>query len=140
MKALLIALLLLASLTINAQVTTTQEEYNYLIKGYKSQLELGQDMKKGYVLDNSPGGVQNGDYNFEFKPLIREETKEIAAILVIANSKAWGNNTYYFCIPRNNATLTQQYVIDLRKLDTVMLRAYAEVCSMILPDYFAVKK
>ena len=31
---------------------TTLEEYNYISKGYKIQLESGLDMKRGYLLED----------------------------------------------------------------------------------------
>ncbi len=43
------SILIACSAKSYAQVTT-DEEYNYAIKGYQAQVEAGLDMKKGYVL------------------------------------------------------------------------------------------
>jgi len=54
---LLLSIALFASFNIYGQsiktLGTTLEEYNYITKGYKVQIESGLDMKKGY--DTSGG-------------------------------------------------------------------------------------
>lgn len=59
MKALATTLLLLAFVSnsfgqlANIELSpTTEEEYNYLTKGYRVQLESGLDMKKNYLLED----------------------------------------------------------------------------------------
>ena len=59
-------LLTLATITVSItlQAQTTVEEYNYVSKGYKVQLESGLDMKKGYEmidLNNVAIGVRTGE-------------------------------------------------------------------------------
>lgn len=78
---------------------TTEEEYNFLTKGYKNQLDYGGDMKKGYsLIDYKLLTISN--YTFNFKKLIRSESNQLAAILVIADSRVSGS-TYYLCIPNH---------------------------------------
>lgn len=109
---------------------TTEEEYNYLTKGYKIQAESGLDMKKGYIFRDM-GEWPDNTYNFQLKGLIREESEEIAGILVIAKSETWsGVNTYYLCIPFNNPELLKRYFADLGVWDYSMTKSYAKMISV----------
>lgn len=138
MKYILTAALLICFAATHAQdVVTTLEEYNYLTKGYKVQIESGLDMKKGYTFTEGHSPIVYGNYTFTFKPLVRESTNETAAILLIINSKAWGNNTYYFCIPRNNQELSSRHIAELKLLDATLIRAYAELASLTLGEMMA---
>ena len=68
MKALWAGVLILSSIASFGQVAisvpapTSEEEYNYLTKGYKVQIESGLDMKKGYALHNM-GDMKQGNYS-----------------------------------------------------------------------------
>ena len=95
------------------QKPTTEEEYNYLTKGYKIQIENGLDMKQGYSLvDISPEDgfgmsfkdPQKGTIirSVKYKALIREGEKKPCAILCIMQRKDTGY-TEYICIPSANA-------------------------------------
>lgn len=68
-----------------SQNSTTEEEYNYMTKGYRVQTESGLDMKKGYRFGEYEV-IPVGNYSFEVKPLIREAQNELAGILVISKS------------------------------------------------------
>ena len=71
MKKVLVLLVAITSIAINQAIAqsennqlpapTTEEEYNYLTKGYKIQVESGLDMKKGYSL------IDMGTYQLSFK-------------------------------------------------------------------------
>lgn len=96
-----LALLIICSAATFAQ--TTLEEYNYVTKGYKIQLEGGLDMKKGYRFENLPEyntkslifGVMR---NITFKALLRDgETKPCALLCVLSISGEEQSN--YICIP-----------------------------------------
>jgi len=51
LKNILTATIIILVLCENSfSQSTTQEEYNYITKGYKIQVESGLDMKKGYIL------------------------------------------------------------------------------------------
>lgn len=114
---------------VNEPKGTTEEEYNYLTKGYKIQLESGLDMKKGYILKDM-GEWEEGSYGFKFKALIREEADELAGILVMAKSDSWtGISTYYLCIPINNTDLMIRYHESLSSISFIAL-PYAKVLSM----------
>lgn len=140
MKYLTVLLLFICCHAIAQDVVTTTEEYNYLTRGYKTQLESGLDMKKGYMFGDGSQPITYGNYTFQFRPLVREATGEIAAILLVATSKAWGNNIYYFCLPRNNHELSTRHITELRTLDAAMIRAYAEVTSLMLGEFMASSK
>ncbi len=84
---------------------TTLEEYNYLTKGYKIQIESGLDMKKGYrfedlhdnsVISNSEKGPIKR--TMHFKGLYREGENIPCAVLIIYNRL---DNKFrdYICIP-----------------------------------------
>ena len=87
MKNIIIAILLMAALPLCAQ--TTQEEYNYLTKGYKTQIESGLDMKKGYkFIDYGVYEIKEGNQTrqCEFKGLIKDGQTKPCAVLMILNA------------------------------------------------------
>lgn len=110
---------------------TTEEEYNYLTKGYRVQTESGLDMKKGYKFSDSEV-IPMGNYSFELKSLIREAKNELAGILIISKSKISGN-TYYVAIPLGNQDLMNRYYSVLDSWDSSILSAY----SYVISAYFA---
>ena len=86
---------------------TTQDEYNFITKGYKIQVESGLDMKKGYSLKditeystNSNGSVRK----VEFKALLRDGQTKPCAILCKYKRLDTGFNEY-LCIPSYNAPI-----------------------------------
>jgi hypothetical protein len=110
---------------------TTEEEYNYLSKGYKVQIESGLDMKKGYVFQDF-GEVKQSSYSFNFKLLMRETKREVAGILVITKSEVSGN-TYYVAIPIKNSDLMPKYYAVINGWDESLTTVYCYVIS----SYFA---
>lgn len=120
-----------------AGVVTTTDEYNYLAKGLRRVLEEGADAKAGYTLQESVTLQHDSkQYTFTFRPFIKIGTNEVVAVSLIMTSKVWGNNTYYFCIPRNNTELASQYVTELRKLDGNIRIALAEISTQIVAEAF----
>lgn len=117
--------------------STTEEEYNYLTKGYKVQIESGLDPKKGYVLEDIKF-VTHGNYTFDFKALVRSSKKEVAGILVITKSKILGR-TYYTCIPINNTELDKNYWADLRYWDRDLIGTYCFYSSGLFANIFSEK-
>jgi hypothetical protein len=94
-------LILLISLTFLSNSffsQTTLEEYNYITKGYKVQIESGLDMKKGYLFEDVYS-QKSGERLAELKVLyrIKETKKEIAAYLIIYSKE--GNEPEYLCVP-----------------------------------------
>ena len=86
---------------------TTLEEYNYVTKGYKVQIESGLDMKKGYTFEDihtihiqySDGIVREA----EFKALFKNGQKLPSALLCIY-SHSDKEAKDYICIPQFNST------------------------------------
>ncbi len=116
--------------TATIPAPTTEEEYNYLTKGYRVQIESGLDMKKGYAFIDH-GEVKQGYYTFQFKNLLREEKNELAGILVITKSEISGKS-YYICIPINNTELLGRYYNDINAWDESLTTAYCYVISAYL--------
>lgn len=106
---------------------TTEDEYKYLIKGYLVQVDVGLDMKRGYLMQEM-GNVKDGSYSYDFKSLIREEKNELAAVLIVIRS-ATLQSPYCLCIPQNNPDLMRRYFDDLNTLDSAMLHSYTRVLS-----------
>lgn len=125
-----IFLLVLTCTTVFGQAPTTQEEYNYITKGYKIMLESGLDVKKGYLIIDVKD-YTTSSYTFSFKYLVREQPNEVAAILVIAKSILWGN-TYYVCIPNSTENmLYPQYTSVISAWDKSMLLEYHKAYEAI---------
>lgn len=99
MKTIFTILMMLFIVLGSAQTTT--EEYNYLTKGYKIQLESGLDMKKGYTIEKK--WVFSDNYiTFERKStfyyLYRDSEKAPCATLMIVERSDTRFQTY-LCIP-----------------------------------------
>ena len=78
---------------------TTMEEYNYVVKGYKIQLESGLDMKNGYrLVDIDWASITANERKATLKALIKTSTEEIVAYMVIYKKN--GQATEYICIPQ----------------------------------------
>ncbi|MBL7914347.1 MAG: hypothetical protein JNL49_04810 [Bacteroidia bacterium] len=102
-KCLLIVLLFLSKFCYGQSCKiagTTAEEYNYIVKGYKVQVESGLDMKKGYSFRDI-NTVEFGGRKAVFKELIKGES-DLRAIMVIFVGKNGLVN--YFCIPLGEAS------------------------------------
>jgi hypothetical protein len=123
----LISISCLAQSTSAEPSPTTEEEYNYLTKGYKVQIESGLDMKKGYVLQDM-GEVKRSSYEFAFKGLVREQKNELAAILAIVKSSVSGKS-YYVAIPIGNSDLMERYWKDIDYWDENLTTNYCLVIS-----------
>lgn len=77
---------------------TSQEEYNYVTKGYKAQVDNGLDMKKGYELkDIDEKATQERKVSLKVLYRLKETKKEIAAYMIIYTKK--GNSSEYICVP-----------------------------------------
>lgn len=102
----LVLLLAITLLTVNIFGQTTEEEYNYVTKGYKIQLDSGLDMKKGYSFkDIDSWGVNYGKFSREstFKQLYRDgETTPCATLMILRRTDT--NYEAYICIPHSSST------------------------------------
>ena len=89
-------------------VQTTEEEYNYMTKGYKIQVESGLDMKKGYeFIDLGESSIYWNNRTIErkvtVKLLVRTATKEGCGFLLIMR-RPDTQYTSYMCIPTLSAS------------------------------------
>ncbi len=109
---------------------TTEEEYNYCVKGYQTMISGGLEMKKGYSIQNYITAGE-GNYAFSIKIFFREQKKEVAALIIIAKSNVSGN-VYYHCIPHDNDQLMSSYWSDLSDWDKPMLLSFTK----IMMNYF----
>jgi hypothetical protein len=101
LKNITLTTILTALISLTSFSQTTEEEFNYLTKGYKIQLESGLDMKKGYTIkDYGTWGTKYTDFerNATFKGLFRDGEDKPCAVLMIFKKT---NNDYaeYVCIP-----------------------------------------
>lgn len=114
MKSIVIAIVTLLVLSAVAVAQTTREEYNYVTKGYKVQIESGLDMKKGYevkYLDNTETEKRTATLNTLYR--IDGPEKEVAAFMVVYKKK--GNPTEYICIPhpQSDEEILERYWVQL---------------------------
>ncbi|WP_277016467.1 hypothetical protein [Flavobacterium lindanitolerans] len=102
------------------QISTTDEEYNYLTKGIREQRYNGLDMKKdGYTLElffetkpNFKGNKSDVSYKFRTFKNTKGDVKAISIEMVF---KPTSSN--YYCIPINNPELFKMY---LKSFDDVL--------------------
>ncbi len=120
-KVILIAFI--STLAIGTKAQTTQEEYNYVTKGYKVQVESGLDMKKGYELkdiDHVQQAGSGGSIAREawLKILNRKSTSTIASYMIIYQRP--GKEKEYFCVPSPNSSqvLRDAFFASLTAADT----------------------
>ena len=120
MKKLSIFLILLLLSAIVSFGQTTMEEFNYITKGYKVQIESGLDMKKGYTLEDlGEWGLEysnGGTRKTYFKGLYRENENTPCAIMMIYKYSE-SDNIYYICIPHPDSDeeiwdLTLKFISD----------------------------
>ena len=97
---------LLSVTTASRAQGTTEEEYNYLTKGYAIQLSSGLDMKKGYTLQDMGKWPRDYGNNVQrvtsFKGLVRDGEAKPCALLMIYKRTDTGSTAYY-CIPSMDA-------------------------------------
>ncbi len=124
-------ILFLMLYVVSAKGQTTTEEYNYLTKGYKIQIEAGLDTKSGYTF------VELGTYSTKqrsciFKALVKQSSKKSVATLGIFNGA--NGKTFYFCIPSAGSpeSLFDDYLRSLSLLDNAeAAREYAYFVSQL---------
>ncbi len=107
---LLLIVVVAFATTSSLQAQTTLEEYNYVTKGYKVQIESGLDMKKNYVFEDVET-KNTSERTAKLKVLYRTKSgkKEIAAYMVIYNKTGYAKQ--YICIPhpKSEEEILQKY-------------------------------
>ncbi len=108
-KIILVATLLVAGF-INAQVSTSEDEYNYLTKGLDELQEKGLDdmTKKGYEF-RSFFTDDVKDYIIEYRHFVNTDTKEVKAVSIKVTKKE-KNDVSFYCIPINNKKLEDKFI------------------------------
>lgn len=103
---------------------TTLEEYNYMTKGFKIQMESGLDMKIGYST-NKGQKITIGSYEFNYIKFYKNtlSDKIFVGYIVIAKSSSSGNS-YTYAIPENNSELMTKTYVEINKLDEPMTTAF----------------
>lgn len=94
---------------------TTLEEYNYVTKGYKVQIESGLDMKKGYIITDIDE-VTVGERTASLKALLKITGKDTTVAAYMIKYTRTDNPTEYICIPSpysTDNTLAQMYFKEL---------------------------
>ncbi len=104
MKKLFFALFILTSSVAFCQ--TTDEEYNYLTKGYAVQVSSGLDMKAGYsITDKGNTPIDLGTtITVNVKYLYRTTGNVYAGALLTVNGMKGA--TKYFCVPAPGSSMT----------------------------------
>ncbi len=86
---------------------TTQEEFDYCTKGFKTQLEKGLEMKKGYSIGHT-ATHQVGQSHAQYRELYRDdEDYPCAWIIRVYNEYS----SYYLCLPHvhSDSEIWNQY-------------------------------
>ena len=98
MKKKIILALSLFCISLNGISQTSLEEYNYITKGYKVQMESGLDMKKGYELEDIKSHT-SGVRTASLKKLVKVNAgkKQTVAYMVVYQKEQ--NPKEYYCIP-----------------------------------------
>ena len=116
MKGLLLVALATFSILSSLQAQTTQEEYNYVTKGWKNHLEDGSDVKQGYSMKyvkevkvTSADGQRRKATLWEFI-----KRKEIGVDITVAFMIIYQKNedaSDYICVPhpKSDATIQAAY-------------------------------
>ena len=108
MKKLILSAFILTSSIAFCQ--TTDDEYNYLTKGYAAQVSQGLDMKQGYSLIDK-GTTPYESVSVDVKYLYRTSGNVYAGALLIVNglkgAKGASVPTQYFCVPSAGSSMNQ---------------------------------
>jgi hypothetical protein len=133
---------MLVSTSIRAQ--TTMEEYNYVTKGYKVQVESGLDMKKGYRFEDiTSHKAKSADLGIilktEFKALYRGVESKPCALLCIF-SKSSETEKQYLCIP-SFASSPEVWDLAMKRILDFSGEDQAAICIgfAILASYYSGK-
>ncbi len=118
MKKLFLLLFILGSSFAFSQ--TTQDEYNYLTKGWLSMQQQGMGMKAGYATtDKGKYVMEYSGYNLEVSILNLTRTADNSSagyIVMVHDTKK--NNTQYIGVPTKNSDegIWKQSIASIRAL------------------------
>lgn len=108
------------SIAVSSFSQTSQEEYNYITKGYKVQIESGLDMKKGYSFEDIDLR-KTSERTAQLKAFYKTKEgnkKELVAYMIIYTRS--GKASEYICIPhpKSEDSIMKQYWKQLHEEGT----------------------
>lgn len=129
MKKIFFTCLALLTIYFSSNAQTTQEEYNYVTKGWKKHLDEGSDVKHGYemiMIDEINSATKDGSkrsvsmYSFVKKSPVRK----IAAYMV--TYKKDNDPVEYICVPHPESApeINKQYYTTLYNGDPMINTGY----------------
>jgi len=134
-KTILIVFILAITARVNAQ--TTQEEYNYVTRGYKIDIETGHDIKNGYEMkdiDRVQQTTKSNSIGREawLKRFSRKSTNATAAYLIIYQRA--GQEKEYFCVPTLNSPkeLHDAFFVSLSAYDFGAITEKLQLITFLL--------
>lgn len=145
MKNLLLILFMVIISTVTAQEGTTQEEYNYVTKGYLVTIQQGLDIKSGYTVKNASNQIKidaNSTDYIQAKYFIKtNDTKRKFACLTILYHQ---NNTLTkaFCLPhfKSAQEIKDLYYTDLEMANSRVKRLITITLSELLAFAYSSEK
>ncbi len=129
-----LALFLFTALVTTNKVfgQTTLEEYNYVTKGYRIQIESGLDMKKGYVFEDiDKQSTREREAVLKVLYRVKDGNATIAAYLI--EYKHSGSPIEYICIPKPNSEveIMRKYWAQLYDGTTLASERLQLICFLI---------
>lgn len=128
MKTFLIITLLLITQTLFGQ--TTQEEYNFITKGYRFTIDYGLDMKRGYTMKSIKNYQLSGNASANIQGLFRG-SEQLAGYLVTIKDGVFEKD---ICIPteQSSTEIWKQYEELLQSLPITTQRKFIVALSKFL--------
>ena len=115
-KLILIALLVTLTASIYAQ--TTNEEYDYLTKGYKEDIAKGRGLKKGYELKHINCFFSNQTYvDVRAFYRLKDSKKEKAAYMIVYKSPDLDSEYYCSPSPKSDTAVVDKYWKQLNEFN-----------------------
>lgn len=131
MKKTFLIICLLFSLQNFAQISTSEEEYNYLTIGYPESLEKGLDFKQGYNLQKI-NSREWAKLKLELFALNDNNNVTKAYLVTYFKNDNKKDKLKFFCIPINNESLRKKYAYETS--DLANRHAYQTIISDFLVD------
>ncbi|MBK8847861.1 MAG: hypothetical protein IPO27_15480 [Bacteroidetes bacterium] len=107
-----------------AQTAATEEDYNYMIKGYNLGVKSGMGLKEGYSVIESKE-FDESHFHFTYISLGRkvgDKVEHVGYILKMNDNES--KNEYFFGLPHNNAPLLERSFLNIRTLSANALAAF----------------
>lgn len=133
-KLLLFVAILFATFAIAQTATTTPEEYKYLTEEYEYIVTSGGNLKEGYRLDDIKL-IKLGDYVYNFKGFVKEDTGKTQAILcILTKIKRGSDKVLFLCIPFGSAELFGKFQGEYDKLGLNMTIGFDTACRIMVSE------